>query len=156
MKKAIIVTGTPGTGKSGFARKLAKRFGLLHLDVNKIIKERKLTQRYDFKRKTYVVDERKLAREIIKEIKKSKRTLVIDSHMSQFIPPRYIKMCFVTKTRIDVLAKRLKKRGYSKSKIQENLQSEIFDICLNEAIEQKHRIVVIDTTQKNVLSKIKI
>lgn len=148
MKKAIIITGTPGTGKSILCQKLARKYGFLHLDVNKIIKEKKLRQRYDHKRKTYVVDEKKLSKELIKEIKKSNKTLVIDSHLSHFIPSRYVRLCIVTKTEIGVLFSRLKKRGYNKQKIQENIQSEIFDICLNEAIQRKHKIAVIDTTKK--------
>lgn len=155
MKKAIIITGTPGTGKTYLAKKLAKKFMLQYLDVNKIIEERKLKQRRDLKRKTYVVDETKLASELVKEIKKSKKMLVIDSHLSQFIPSRYVRLCFVTKTDIKILGQRLKKRGYDKAKIQENLQSEIFDICLNEAMEKKHKIVVIDTSKKVDFSKIK-
>ena len=43
--------------------------------------------------------------------------------------------------------KRLQRKGFSKSKIQENLQAEIFDICLNEAKEQKHKVITIDTTK---------
>ena len=36
---------------------------------------------------------------------------------------------------------------YSKSKIRENLDAEIFDICLNEAKEKGHSTFVIDTTK---------
>src|SRR3989344_3598400 len=156
MKKAIIVTGTPGTGKTTFAKKLCRKFRLEYLDANKIINQKKLKERYDCKAKTYVVDEKKLALELIKEIKKSKKTLVIDSHLSQFVSPRYVKICFVTKTDIKILNKRLKKRGYDLFKIKENLQSEIFDICLNEALENKHKIIVIETSKRTDFSKIRI
>ena len=43
--------------------------------------------------------------------------------------------------------KRLKKKKYSKSKVRENLDVEIFDVCLNEAKENKHKIIVIDATK---------
>ena len=34
-----------------------------------------------------------------------------------------------------------------KNKVRENLDAEIFDICLNEAKENKHKIIVLDTTK---------
>jgi broad-specificity NMP kinase len=43
------------------------------------------------------------------------------------------------------LKKRLEKRNYSKSKIRENLDAEIFDVCLVEAKEKGHKIKVIET-----------
>ena len=156
MKKAIIVTGTPGTGKTTFAKSLCKRFDFTYLDANNIIEHKRLKERYDSKAKTYVVDETKLALELVNAIKNSKKMLVIDSHLSQFVPSRYVRLCFVTKTDIKILGQRLKKRGYDRAKIQENLQSEIFDICLNEAMEKKHKIVVIDTSKKVDFSKIKV
>ena len=46
-----------------------------------------------------------------------------------------------------ILKKRLKKKKYSENKIRENLDAEIFDICLNEAKESRHKVIVIDTTK---------
>ena len=43
------------------------------------------------------------------------------------------------------LKKRLERRKYNKLKIQENLECEIFDVCLNEARELKHKIKIIYT-----------
>jgi broad-specificity NMP kinase len=41
----------------------------------------------------------------------------------------------------------LKKRRYGKNKVKENVECEIFDVCLNEAKEKGHKILVIDTTK---------
>ena len=46
------------------------------------------------------------------------------------------------------LEKRLKRKKYPRNKIRENLDCEIFDICLNEAKERKHKMAIIDTTKK--------
>jgi len=58
--KTIIVTGTPGTGKTLVARKIAKQKGYLYVDVRKLIKNFRLNEKFDKKRKSWVVDVRKL------------------------------------------------------------------------------------------------
>jgi len=53
----------------------------------------------------------------------------------------------VAKCDIKELSKRLKKKKFHQLKIKENIEAEIFDVCLNEAKERKHKIIVIDTTK---------
>src|SRR3989344_2311392 len=53
----------------------------------------------------------------------------------------------ITKCNIKELKKRLEKRKYSKQKIRENLDAEILDVCLIEALNNKHKVKVIDTTK---------
>ena len=48
------------------------------------------------------------------------------------------------------MKKRLNLRKYNKAKIRENLDSEIFDVCLVEALENKHEVIVIDTSSKSI------
>lgn len=144
--KVIIVTGTPGTGKTLIAKKIAKIMNYKYLDVTKLIKKNKIFDDFDKKRKCYVIDTKKLNKFLISLIKKSKDNLVIDSHLSHFLPKKYVNLCIVTKCELKILKKRLQKRKYSKEKIKENLQSEIFDICLNEAKENKHKIIIFNTT----------
>jgi broad-specificity NMP kinase len=43
---------------------------------------------------------------------------------------------------------RLKRRGYPREKIKENLECEIFDICLNEAKERGHKTIIVNTDKK--------
>ncbi|MBI2670707.1 adenylate kinase family protein [Candidatus Woesearchaeota archaeon] len=143
----IIVTGTPGTGKTKIAKLIAKKFKCKYIDLYKIIKKYKLIEGYDKKRKTKIVDEKKLAKKVIEVIKNNKN-LVIDGHLSHYIPRKYVDLCIVTKCNIKVLKRRLGKRNYSKEKIRENLDAEIFDVILNEAIEREHKVFIIDTTKK--------
>lgn len=144
---AIIVSGTPGTGKTFLSKKLAKALQFNYIDVKKVISKNKLKERYDRKRASWVVDEKKLAGVLEGIIKNSKEDLVIDSHLSHFINPRLADLCIITKCNLKVLEKRLKKKGYKKDKIRENLDCEIFDICLNEAKEKGHKIFIADTTK---------
>lgn len=142
----ICVSGSVCTGKTTLAKLIAKKYKLKYVDVNKLIKKHKLYEKYDRKFKTYLVDIKKLNKFLIKLIKKNKN-LVIDSHLSHYLPKKYVNLCIITKCDLKILEKRLKKRKYSKEKIRENLDAEIFNICLNEAKEMKHKIKIIDTTK---------
>ena len=182
--KVIIVTGTPSTGKTTLSKKLAKKLNLYYLDVNETIKKYKLSEGYDKKRKTKIVDVKKLNNALIKEINNFKNTIkknsikmlsptkfnkikynklksiknkknnknidggiIIDSHLSHYLPKRYVGLCIVTKCGLKELKRRLKKKKYPYNKIRENLDAEIFDICLSEAKESRHKVIVIDTTK---------
>jgi len=134
----IVISGTPGTGKTTLAKKLMKQLKYPLLDVKKFIKTKGLVESYDKKRKSDIIDIKKLNKELIKEINKIKKQhspegIIIDSHLSHYLPKKYVDFAIITKTNLKVLEKRLKKRQYSKAKIRENLDCEIFDICLNEA-----------------------
>ena len=147
MKKSIIVTGTPGTGKTKVAKLIAKKIKAEYVDVNEIIKDKKLYLGYDKKLRSYEVNLNKLISCLTKLIKSSKDKLVIDSHHSHNVPRRYVELCIVTKCSLKTLKRRLLKRGYSKQKIRENMDAEIFDVCLLEAVMNKHKIKVVDTTK---------
>jgi len=142
----IAITGTPGTGKTALARELSLLLHMPVLDVNKLIKERRLYDGYDWKRACYVVKPSKLVKELLKVRKTAKKGLIVDSHLSHFLPSQAVGLCVVAKCGLKTLKKRLVKRGYSPAKVRENLDSEIFDICLNEAVDAGHNIAVVDTT----------
>ncbi len=148
----ICITGTPGAGKTTLAKILLKELGYPLLDVRKFIKEKGISEGFDKKLKCDIIDVKKLNKELIKEIGRVKKEfsptgIIIDSHLSHYLPKRYIDMCVVTKCDLKELNNRLRKRKYSKEKIRENLDSEIFDICLNEAKEKGHYTFVINTTK---------
>ena len=71
--------------------------------------------------------------------------MVIDSHLSHHLPARYADLCIITKTDLKTLNRRLRKRKYSEQKITENMQAEILNVCLVEALQNKHKIKVIRT-----------
>jgi len=151
----IIVTGTPGTGKTSLAKALAKKLKIPYLDVNKVIEEYKLREEYDRKRQSYIVDEKKLSKILVK-ISKGRKDCIIDSHLSHFMPKKHVDICIVTKTDLKILKKRLEKRKYNKAKVKENLDAEIFEICHTEAQDQGHNIILVDTSKNSIKHCLKL
>lgn len=60
----IIITGTPGVGKTSHCEILAQNVSLKHLVVNDIVKERGCDDGWDEERKTLIVDEDKVSAKI--------------------------------------------------------------------------------------------
>lgn len=146
--KVFIVTGSVASGKTTLAKLLAEKYHAIHINVNDLIKEYKLYYNYNKKLKAYNINIKKLNKFLISLIKNSRNNLVLDSHLSHYLPSKYVDLCYVTKCDIKVLKRRLEKRKYSKEKIRENLDAEILDVCLMEALENKHKVKITDTTKQ--------
>lgn len=154
--KTVLVTGTPGTGKTTLAEKLSLLLGYTYFDIGLFVKKAHIYGSYDRKRCTYVVDEAKLTRELIKVREKAleafkasktgKKGIILDSHMSHCLPSRYADLCLVARCGLKTLEQRLRRKGYSAAKVRENLDAEIFDTCLTEALEMGHKVIKFDTT----------
>jgi len=66
-KPNILITGTPGTGKSSLAEMLMHNIDdMKHLNVSEIIKERKLGDRFDEAWNTWEFDDDKVALRIVR------------------------------------------------------------------------------------------
>jgi adenylate kinase len=59
----IIITGTPGVGKTTHCEQLASSTGLIHLNVNKVVKERDCEDGFDDELNSVIVDEDKVSLE---------------------------------------------------------------------------------------------
>lgn len=145
MAEVIIVTGSVGSGKTTISKALAKKLKFTYLDVNTLIsKNPSVVSGYDKKRETKEIDTDKLNAVLLKIINKGKN-LVIDSHLSHYLPAKQVDLCIVCTCDLSILKKRLEKRKYSPLKIKENLEADAFDICLVEAVEAGHNVEVIHT-----------
>lgn len=59
-KPNIIITGTPGTGKTSHCDILAANAGLKHLSINQIVKDRSCHDGWDEEYKSWIVDDDKV------------------------------------------------------------------------------------------------
>lgn len=158
-KKLIIITGTPGTGKSTLARKLAQALSFKRLDLHRYYPT--ISSHYDRRKKCYVVDMNLVEKIVQEKLADSQRGVIFDSHLSHLMPQRIVDLCIVLIcSDLKKLKKRLQQRKYSEKKIRENLDAEIFQVCLVEAKERGHRVIVLDTSKrlhlKDVLKRINI
>ena len=78
--------------------------------------------------------------------------LIIESHFSDIVPEQYIDYIMILRCDPDELCIRLKKRGYKKEKIRENVQSEILGNSANYFLNKQLNkpIMEIDTTNKSI------
>ena len=144
----IVITGTPGTGKTKTAKDLSKKMGYELIDLKEIVKKEKLLG------PGKTVDVKKLSMKVRKKVGK-KKDFVLEGHLAcEFsIPCDYI---IVLRTHPDTLKKRMKKRGYGKKKIEENLFAEMLDYCSQKAQRNyKKTPVEIETTKRKPAETIK-
>lgn len=136
----IVITGSPGTGKSIIARLLSKKMGLELVNIKKIVEQRKLSS------PKHEVDVKKLA-SAMRSLQR-KKSYVVEGHLACEIklPSDFI---FILRSHPDILKKRMAKRGYGKKKIDENLMAEMLDYC-TQRVEHVYRKkpLELDTTSR--------
>jgi adenylate kinase len=140
----FAITGTPGTGKTS----VCKALGLEFMDLNKVIEEMGFYSGVDNERGCFIADLDKL-NEYVKEEKEEKRRelMVIESHLSHFLNPD---VSIVLRANPFLLADRLKQKGFSTQKINENVEAETLDVILVEAVELCEIVYEVDTSEKSI------
>jgi adenylate kinase len=149
-KRIIVVTGTPGVGKTSLARALAGRLGWVALDLNELSLSKGLLRGYDRARRTWVIDEVRLKRAVMGLLETSGSKILIEGHYAQAaVPPDEVELALVLRCDPRVLEERLRGRGYGEEKVLENVEAEILDSCLLEALGAfgESRVHEIETTR---------
>jgi len=116
----IVITGSPGTGKSIVAMKLSGMLGIPLVQIRKVAVEKLLVG------KRHEVDIRRLAAAL--SFLKKQKDFVVEGHLAceMRLPADFV---FVLRTNPETLKRRLAKRRYAKAKLEENLMAEMLDYC---------------------------
>ncbi|EON96112.1 putative pos9-activating factor fap7 protein [Phaeoacremonium minimum UCRPA7] len=138
----IIITGTPGVGKTTHCEVLAGKTGLRHLSVNQVVKERECHEGWDDEYQSWIVDEDKLLDAIEDEVKAG--GCIIDWHACDLFPKSWIDLVVVLRVDSTTLFDRLTERKYPEVKLQENLDSEIMEVLLQEARDSYDEEIVVE------------
>ncbi|XP_069887398.1 adenylate kinase isoenzyme 6 isoform X1 [Dipodomys merriami] len=128
----ILLTGTPGVGKTTLGKELASRSGLKYISVGDLAREGELYDGYDEEYDCPILDEDRVVDELENEMRDG--GVIVDYHGCDFFPERWFHIVFVLRTDNSVLYKRLETRGYNEKKLKDNIQCEIFQVLYEEAI----------------------
>ncbi len=151
----IAITGTPGTGKTSVSKILQKK-GYKIIDLNKIACEKNFIIGRDEKRDSSIVDIKKF-NIYVKKNYTGKKIVFIEGHLSHLL--KTVDKVIVLRCHPNKLKKNLTKKGWNVEKIKENLEAEMLDIILCEAVDihPKKNIFEVDVTNKtfdNIASSI--
>jgi adenylate kinase len=139
----LLVTGTPGTGKSSLSELLTAEMGLRHLEIGKIIQDNGFFSEHDEEFDTKMVDEDDEDRLLdFLEPLLMRGGNVVDYHSCEFFPKRWFHAVVVLRTDTAVHFDRLAKRGYNEKKQAENRDAEIFSVVEEEAREAYDAAIV--------------
>ncbi|XP_050078628.1 adenylate kinase isoenzyme 6 homolog [Anopheles maculipalpis] len=127
----ILVTGTPGTGKSELCQQLVEKLDFQWQNVSEIVSVNKFVEEYDEEFECPVLDEDKLLDYLEPLMKQG--GCVVEYHSSDFFPERWFAAVFVMRCSTSLLYDRLQAREYNERKIKSNMECEIFQIPLDEA-----------------------
>ncbi|MBN1784969.1 MAG: adenylate kinase family protein [Candidatus Bathyarchaeota archaeon] len=149
----MLVTGTPGVGKTTIAHKLASKMEANYLGINELVKEQQLFTRVDDERGTLIADTEKVLENLEKLLANTTGTTVIEGHyVVDVVPTNYVKTVLVLRRDPRQLKAVLEERGYDSKKVWENLTGEILDVCLFDTLSVygSDQVCEIDVSDKTV------
>jgi adenylate kinase len=133
----IALTGTPGTGKSSVAERLRGK-------GYKVATVVELAEKHDC-----IIDEED--GELVIDVESLAASIdfdgIVDGHLSHLLKPE---VAIVLRCNPAVLRERLKDRNWSEEKLLENLEAEMLDVILVEALEHANEVYEIDTTERSL------
>lgn len=143
----IALTGTPGTGKTSVAEALRIK-GFKVVDLNKVVRDKDFLIGKDNKRASDIVDIEKFNKHIDDNYS-GKDIVFIEGHLSHLL--KSVEKIIILRCHPDKLRKNLSKKGWNEEKIKENIEAEILDIILCEAVEihPKKNIFEINVSDKS-------
>jgi adenylate kinase len=146
---AILIGGTPCTGKSEVAQSLALRLDALLVSLGDIAEHNGCISDYDAFRDSGVIDEDCMVEAIIDLVEEEdENLLIIEGHYIDLVPSSFVKFAFILRAHPDILRERLKLRNYTKQKLDENVEAEVIGVCQMDSLFAfgEEKVYEIDTS----------
>ncbi len=149
--KVIAISGTPGVGKSTISRRISERLGIPWIDLSDAVIRNRLYVEFDDVRASYIIDEDRV-RAYLEKLYREQGPFVLDSHYAEIAPRHLLEIIVVVRLSPLELIERLVNKGWSCSKVAENVEAELLSICTRNAIEEHgdEMVVEVDATGKSV------
>ena len=158
-KPNILITGTPGTGKTTLIKALEasetfKMNQINSLIISEFVKQNQLYQEFDPEYDTHVLDEEALIHRL-RPLVKGSGGFILDYHSGDLFPQSWFDAVFVLRADNTVLYDRLDGRGYSGKKMEDNITCEIMQTILDEAVDHfgEERVTQLQSDSKEDLKK---
>ncbi|MFA5572484.1 MAG: AAA family ATPase [Crenarchaeota archaeon] len=151
MKHVILITGTPSVGKTTTAKALTEKLNAEYINLTDYAKNNNLILSDDKERCTSIVNEEAMQQKLAQTINTTNnQNIIIDGHYASAVTPTQHKVqVFVLRRHPKELKTFMEQKGYTGNKLYENLQAEIIDVCLGEAVQfHAGRICELDVTGK--------
>ncbi|XP_076586301.1 adenylate kinase isoenzyme 6 isoform X1 [Chaetodon auriga] len=107
----ILLTGTPGVGKTTLGKELAQRTGLTYVNIGDLAQEGQLYDGYDEEYQCPILDEDRVVDEL--DEKMVEGGAIVDYHGCDLFPERWFHIIFVLRTDNTHLYTRLESRAPS-------------------------------------------
>ena len=153
MKRVILITGTPCTGKTTTAKQLTAKLNAEYINLTDYAKTYNLTLAEDEERNTTIIDEEAIEQKLKETVEATKNAnIIVDGHYAAAVTPtNLVSNVFVLRRNPKELKVFMQRCGFSDAKLYENLSAEILDSCLIEAMQnQQGKVCELDVTGKTV------
>ncbi|MFH1895063.1 MAG: signal peptidase I [archaeon] len=155
-KMNIVITGTPGTGKTAIAKKLGKKLKFEVINEKDFALKTKTGKK---KGKEVEIDTKEFRKKLNALLEKKTRT-IIEGHV---LCEMKIKadMVFLLRTKPEIIEKRLRKKGYNEVKIQDNVFCEETGYCREKCLKNYKKVIEIknekslNSSLQEIIKKIK-
>jgi adenylate kinase len=137
----ILLTGTPGTGKTSVSSVLGEGLGWQVIHLNDLVTN-DMTLGIEGDSRVVDLD---LLGEMVRD-RVSGENCFVEGHLAHILNLKGFVV--VLRTDPSVLRGRLERKGFSEEKIRENLEAEALDVCLVEAVERYEEVYEVDTTNR--------
>lgn len=152
-RRVILVTGTPGVGKTSISRLLASKLDAVYISLGELVERERLITGVDKARGTLIADADRVSKRVQEIIKSSECDVIVDGHYAvDVVPAKDVHMVFVLRRDPSELKSVMENRGFKEKKLWENLAAEILDVCLWDAVSAcgSEKVCEIDVSGKRI------
>jgi adenylate kinase len=150
-RRVIIITGSPGVGKTSVSAVLASKLNAVHVDLGELVVKENLVIGKDEARDTLIADMERVSNRAKETIAQAEGDVVLDGHYAvDVVPAKHVSRVFVLRRNPEELKPLMEARGWSDLKLWENLACEVLDVCLSDAVKAcgGEKVCEVDVTRR--------